>query len=193
MEFLSRVAERVGALSDRERRIVLLGVVAVATTLGYALLVRGPLARLQALARQDPSVSVESIRAEVSRLDATIVDTEAHVVAARDRLFGGLAELPAEKTESYIIERLDAISGRYAVDLVGVNPGPSRSVMSFDEHIYEVEATGEFFALFAWLNELEVELRPLVVNEFGLVPRGEAGGVRLSVRLASYRPTERAS
>ena len=192
-EFFSRCALRAGSLSGRDRLLLVVGTSVLAAGVGYVLVLRTPLVRLQALAREDPSVSVASIQAEVTRLDHAIAATEASVFEAEERLFGGLADLPAEKTESYIIERLDAISGRYAVELMGVDPGESRSVVSFEEHTYEVEANGSFFAVFEWLQELEVELRPLVVNEFGLSPDRTSGGVQLSVRLASYRPAEEAS
>jgi hypothetical protein len=157
---------------------------------GYLYVVKPSLARLQALESGESVATLETLRTETEQTHQAIASTEGLLEGLRAQLYGGPSDLPPEKVESYIVDRLDSISARHAVELVSVKPGEATRVLMFDELLYEVEVKGEFFALAAWLWELEEELRPLVVNGFDLRPVAQGPWVGMRLRLASYRPLE---
>ncbi len=92
--------------------------------------------------------------------------------------------------ESYVIQTLDRISSRHSVELVGVRPLAIGEVLMFDELPYDVEVTGSYLRLWDWLQDMEAELRPMVVNSYELERRSNAAPVSLKLRLAAYRARE---
>lgn len=178
-------------LREARPQTLLMGMAAIAAlTLlaGHLYVVKPSLARIEALETGGTRATVESLRSEAEEADRSIGATQLQLEQLRRRLFGGPSDLPPEKVESYIVDRLDRISARHAVELVSVKPGDAKRVLMFDELLYEVEVKGEFFALVAWLWELEDELRPLVVNGFDMRPTARGAWVGMKLRLASYRP-----
>lgn len=161
----------------------------VLTLLGGHLYVVGPsLTRLRALEGNESRETVQALESEAAEARAEIAASQSVLVELRSQLHGGPSDQPPEKVESYIVDRLDSLSVRHAVELMSVEPGDAQQVLMFDELLYEVEVKGEFLALAAWLGEIEDELRPLVVNGFDLRPSNRTHWVRMRLRLASYRP-----
>jgi Tfp pilus assembly protein PilO len=157
--------------------------------LGGHLYLLGPsLAKFRELESKGPETTLESLTGALADGRLAVTALEGELEQMRERLYGGPADLPIEKTESYIIGRLDRISERHAVELVSVKPGEAKEVLMFDEFLYEVEVKGDFFALVDWLREVEQDLRPMVMNQFNLQPVADREAVSMKLRLASYRP-----
>lgn len=108
------------------------------------------------------------------------------VARLRTRLYGGSSGVPLREMESYVIQSLDRISARHEVELVGVRPREAGQVLMFDELPYDVEVAGSYVQLWRWLQDVETELRPMVVNAYELERKAE-GPVRMSLRLVAYR------
>ena len=157
---------------------------------GYLYVVKPAMARLNALESGGSQVTVANLLAETQETELSIGVTQGELAALNGSLLAGPSDLPPEKVESYIVDRLDGISSRHAVELVSVKPGEAMRVLMFDELQYEVEVKGEFFALVAWLWEVEEELRPLVVNGFEMRPDARGTWIGMKLRLASYRPVD---
>ena len=66
-------------------------------------------------------------------------------------------------------------------------------MLSFTEMPFDVEVTGRYFDLFAWLQDAERELRPMVVKQFQLIPHPQEKLLQMSLRVVSYQPLERSS
>jgi type IV pilus assembly protein PilO len=155
---------------------------------GYLYLLGPSLAKFRELESKGPQTTLANFSKAQADGQLAVAALEEELEQLRKRLYGGPADLPIEKTESYIIDRLDRISGRHAIELVSVKPGEAKEVLMFDEFLYEVEIEGDFFALVAWLREVERDLRPMVVNQFDLKPAAGDEVVAMKLRLASYRP-----
>ena len=169
--------------------LLAMGATIVLTLLaGHLYVVKPSLVRLRSLDAEGGQASVEALRSDASARSVAIEASRAQLEEISGELYGGPSDQPAEKVESYIVDRLDSLSVRHAVELVSVEPGEAQSVLMFDEWLYEVEVEGEFLALAAWLGEIENELRPMVVNGFELRPAQQTPWVRMRLRLASYRP-----
>ena len=105
-------------------------------------------------------------------------------------LHGDMVNTPKNQMESFIIGRLQRISWRNNMELRSVKPGKGAAVHMFEEVLFDVEVAGEYFDLYAWLQELGEELGYVVVKHFSINPMGGAdAGARVKARLTivSYR------
>lgn len=92
------------------------------------------------------------------------------VDALEKQLHGDLAGLPAKEVEAYIIGRLQAISWRNRVDLVGVEPGDGEDIETFRELLFKVRLHGDYFDLYTWLRDLGEELGFIVIKQYEMSP-----------------------
>ena len=109
------------------------------------------------------------------------------------RLHGDMVNMPKNQMEAFIIGRLQGISWHNNLELRAVTPGEGDAVQMFEEVLFDVEVAGEYFDLFAWLQDLSEELGYVVVKQFSIAPEGrEATDTRLAARLTivSYREVD---
>ena len=125
----------------------------------------------------------QGVGAELTRVEAE--------VAALDRtLHGDTANLPEKQFEAFVVGRLQTISWRNNVELLSVEPGAGDTIQTFKESLFEVELSGDYFDLFAWLNDIGHELGFVIVKEWEMrADEDVATNPRLAARLtiASYR------
>lgn len=110
----------------------------------------------------------------------------------RQRLQGDMANLPLREMEAFIIGRLQSISWRNDITLVGVEPAIGDSVEMYREVLFRVELSGDYFDLLEWLADVSAELGFVVIKEFQLnVGEANPDNPRLTTRLliAAYRVT----
>ncbi len=154
---------------------------------GYLYVLQPALRELRELREQGSgALLAEGVVAEVGA--ASIERLEREVEAVRERLYGASGQVAPDRMEAWVINGLDRLSLRHGVQLVSVAPEGPRPVLVFDELPVQVHVQAGYFDLFAWLTDVEQELRPLVVKEFALSGTGEPGRVSLQLRLVSFRP-----
>ncbi|MDH3284776.1 MAG: type 4a pilus biogenesis protein PilO [Acidobacteriota bacterium] len=167
-------------------------VAAVVLTLlaGYLYLLGPSIARYRDLARAGSEEALQTALDSARAGAVAISATESELESIRKALYGGASELAPEKLESFVIDRLDRISVQRDVALMSVKPDESDTVLMFDEFPYDVDVSGDYFAIYEWLQDVEKELRPMIVKQFALDPDGKGGRVKMKLRLVSYRPRE---
>lgn len=172
--------------------IVLLGMLAVAgmTLLGaYLYLFKGDVSEFSRL-RQVRTQSALDVAAQ--EIDGAVLSRmEQHVEKLEAALYGNGSRLSPNQMVPHIIGQLDRLSGRHGVQLLSVKPGDAAKVLMFEEVPFDVAVNGEYFNLFAWLKDAETELRPMVFKQFQILPAGREGQLTMSLRVVSYRPSDR--
>jgi Tfp pilus assembly protein PilO len=123
--------------------------------------------------------------------DAVLADAERELVELRDRLYGEGALVEPAQREAHVIETLDRAALRFGVELTAVAPGRPTEVIVFQEQPYDLRVIGDYFALFAWLGEVQRELRPMTISRLEIAPIPPAR-VELRLRLVAYRRGESA-
>ena len=123
----------------------------------------------------------------------TLAVINQEVIELRDRFQGGSAGVPLQEIESYVIDALHRVSVHHDVSLQGVRPEESEPVLAFEELPYEIDVTGDYFSLFAWFQEVEAELRPMVVKRFEISRSARSEPIRLHMRLVAYRSRDEGS
>ncbi len=124
--------------------------------------------------------------------EAEIVRLSDELKTLRHRLQGDMANLPLRQMEAFIIGRLQSISWRNDITLVGVEPAVGESVEMYREVLFRVELSGDYFDLLDWLADVSAELGFVVIKEFQLnVAEARPKDPRLTTRLliAAYRVT----
>ncbi|MDH3527309.1 MAG: type 4a pilus biogenesis protein PilO [Gammaproteobacteria bacterium] len=129
---------------------------------------------------------VESSKA----LDTELSSLRVEVESLEQQLHGDTAKLPENQLEAFIIGRLQSISWRNNMQLLGVKPGKGNKVHIFEEALFEVEISGDYFDLFNWLQDLGEDLGFVVVKHFTIRPLDQKEtNPRLNAKLTivSYR------
>lgn len=106
------------------------------------------------------------------------------------RLHGDTASLPPKQVEAYIIGRLQAISWRNRVQLVGVEPNEGNEIDTFQELLFDVRISGDYFDLHHWLRDLGDELGFVVIKQYRMTPLDrtiQTPPLSAELTIASYR------
>lgn len=140
------------------------------------------------------SVSSRTALARVVNSSSSIASelTSLHdeVVSLEQQLHGDTVNLPENQLEAFIIGRLQSISWRNNMQLLGIRPGKGNKVHIFEEILFEVEISGDYFDLFNWLDDLGEDLGFVVVKHFTIRPLDQNDtSPRLNAKLTivSYR------
>jgi Tfp pilus assembly protein PilO len=119
--------------------------------------------------------ALQENRDVMAQVTATQVSAESEIArmkeeveALRHRLQGDMANLPVRQMEAFIIGRLQNISWRNEITLVGVEPAIGESVEMYREVLFRVELSGDYFALLDWLADVSAELGFVVIKEYQL-------------------------
>lgn len=119
-----------------------------------------------------------------------IASVRREVDALRKQVAGDMASLPQREMESFVVDRLQAISWRNGVELGALKPAAGIDTSHYSEMLFQIELAGGYFQLVDWLRDLADELGFVVVKEQQLALK-QSGGLKpvLTTRLslAAYR------
>src|SRR5210317_466574 len=101
-------------------------------------------------------------------LDREIDGIEQEIAVLDENLHGDMLDLPERQMEAYVIGRLQEISWRHSVTLIGVRPGTVTTLISLEEMPFTVEVSGDYFDLYAWLQDLGADLNFLAIRHFNI-------------------------
>ena len=125
-----------------------------------------------------------------SNISTEIETLSQEVIAAKRRLRGDMANLPEKEMEAYIIGVLQNISWHNNIKLIGVKPSKGDEIHIFQEILFNVKLSGDYFDLYNWFVEIREDLGFIVIKQLNLSPmRGNESNVPLQMDLtiASYR------
>ena len=100
--------------------------------------------------------------------------------------------LPQHALEAFLIGRLQDVAHRSAIQLESVEPTSGEDIGGVHETLFEIELTGEYATVHAWLRTLRHELVAVVPRELVLAPVDDSPNPRLraTVLAAAYRNVE---
>ena len=105
-------------------------------------------------------------------------------------LHGDLGDLPASRIEAYLIGRLQEISWKNHIRLLGVRPGSGSTLSSLEEIPFDVEVSGDYFDLYTWTQDLAKELGFMAISHFNISPLNSSDispDLKASLTIVSYR------
>ena len=125
-----------------------------------------------------------------SNITTEINSLSEEVIAAKRRLKGDMANLPEKEMEAYIIGVLQNISWNNDIKLIGVKPSKGSEIHIFQEILFNVKLSGDYFDLYNWFVEIREDLGFIVIKQLNLSPmRSNSNDVPLLMELtiASYK------
>lgn len=135
---------------------------------------------------EETLTSGDEITGELTRIRGAVEELE-------QRLYGKGVNHPMKQLEAEIIERLQEVSSREHVQLVGIRPEPKSHLRDFLESPIQVEITGPYQNIGRWLWALSAELGFVVVTEYDMRPVRPLDDslLQMTLTLVSYRSMER--
>jgi len=123
-------------------------------------------------------------------LDGEIENIEKEITMLDRNLHGEMVGLPDRQMEAYVIGRLQEISWKNRVKLLGVRPGTVNTINSLEEIPFDVEVSGDYFDMYAWLQDLGTELGFMAITHFNISSLNSGSttqDLKASLTLVSYR------
>jgi len=133
---------------------------------------------------------LEDVVVNADLMNREIENAEKEITMLDKNLHGEVLDMPNRQMEAYVIGRLQEISWKNSVKLLGVRPGTSNTVTSLEETPFDVEVSGDYFDLYAWLQDLGSELGFLAIRHFNISPLNSGtadSDLKASLTLVSYR------
>lgn len=184
---MERLLTYLGSQSPRTLLLAMAGFLLLLSAQGW-LLVRQPLHDY--LKTRHDRAAMERRAHAPAATPAEIARVERGLAAQQKRLAEANGPVPTGGTIAQVVAKLSAIARRHGVTLQTVKPAGAKHVREFDEAAFEVEVSGAYRALVASMEQVDRELKPLVITQFS-IKRGAAGSMpRLQLRLAAYRLSE---
>jgi Tfp pilus assembly protein PilO len=146
-----------------------------------------------------PLAALRTVRAEQAQLDLAVGDPRALAAqlalleadtAQLAKRFGATPSVAPAQAQVRLVGQLGALAQSHGVSLHGVTPAPDQTVLAFTQSGYDVQASGTYAALLAWMHAVDGAQAGLAVAGFTMRPGDTPGQVVASIRIAAYRPQE---
>jgi Tfp pilus assembly protein PilO len=151
----------------------------------YAL--RAPLAALRAVRAEQATLEIAAgdprlLAAQLAALDA---DTQ-----ALSRRVGGTSARKLAQQAVGLLGEIGTLAQAHGVRLRGTMPVADQQVLSFTQAGFDLDASGNYAALLAWIAAIEHLPAGLSVAGFDMHAADTPGLVDMKIRIAAYRPQE---
>ncbi len=168
--------------------LLLMGAILMLTGLaGYLYVFKKPLSEYRQ-AQQTFTLLQDEITTGIS-LSEQLANTQNSVSQLERQLLGSSPALPINQKIAFVIGRLDSVSVRHKVNLNSVQPGEVAQVFQFQELPFNIEISGSYFSLFAWLQQVEQDLGSIVIKDFAMRSSEAAdNSITMKLTLVSYLP-----
>ena len=113
---------------------------------------------------------LETFETSENTINNQIDEVLAEIKEYQYRLKGDMANLPEKEMEAYIIGVLQNISWENKIKLMGVKPSKGSSIHNFQEILFNVKLSGDYFDLYHWFQEIREDLGFIVIKQINLSP-----------------------
>ena len=108
----------------------------------------------------------------------------------KHKIKGGMVDLPEKEMEAYILGVLQNISWNHNVKLVGVKPSQGSEIHIFQEMLFDVKLSGDYFDLYQWFLALRKDLGFIVIKNMNMNPIREQSNevpLLMNLTIATYK------
>lgn len=133
---------------------------------------------------------LDQVRGDGQNLAQDLEQMQQALHVVRKKLHGDIANLPVRQIEAVIIGRLQKISWQNEMELISVQPGVGQRVQMFDEALFQVNLSGDYFKFYSWLRDLHKELGYVVIKQFEIKPLASVDDephLSVNLTMVSYR------
>lgn len=99
-------------------------------------------------------------------LDNQLAQLGKDVASLRKRLHGDMASLPEKEIESYVIGKLQRLSWKNDIQLIGIEPSIGETIETFRELLFRVNLSGDYHDMYQWLQDASDELGFVLIKHY---------------------------
>lgn len=128
------------------------------------------------------------------QLQKSIDETRSQIKALSLQLHGEAGSMPVNEVEAYLVGRLQELAWGAGIELLGVKPGVSKRVMSFEEISFEVDVGGEYDHIYNWLDEIGNVLGFMLVTNYQMSLTNQQNNktaLNMHVTIVFYRAADK--
>jgi type II secretory pathway component PulM len=159
--------------------------VAAAALWSYAL--RAPLSALRAVRAEQATLEIAAGDPRLLAAQLAALDADTQALASR---VSGAPEHDAARQAVGLLGEIGTLAQAHGVRLRGTAPVADQPVLSFTQAGFELDASGSYAALLAWIAAIEHSPAGLSVAGFDMHASDTPGLVDMKIRIAAYRPQE---
>lgn len=182
------MANLMKAIPLRQIYLLLFALFAFTLLASYLYLLKKPWQSYTSLKRS--RTFMESKVATGGNIDREIQGLQQEVARLQKELHGEGSSIPSQRLIAHNIDRLDRLASRHGVRLEMVKPDAAQTVRMFAEIPLTIRVSGSYFHLYAFLHEVEIELGPMVVKQFDLLPKMANKELVMNLKMVTYVPQE---
>jgi type II secretory pathway component PulM len=161
------------AMPARQLNMLAIGIVAIAVALAWTLALRAPLTALR----------LQQVR--LAGLSAAAAGTGAAPQAAAVSA-AALQPPPAAPAPLDLIAAVSASARAAGLAVGSAVPGPERSVAGLRQQTLDIEASGDYSAILAWLDDIEARQGAVGITHLELRPAPDEPRRQVQLQLATY-------
>jgi len=178
---------KAAAIPARQLHLMAGGVLLVVAAGLWSYALRAPLAALRIVRAEQ--AKLETAAGDPRLLAAQLAALDADTRSLEKRI-GGVAGRSATQQAIGLLGEIDALAQVHGIRLHGTQPAPERQVLSFTQAGFDIEASGSYAALLAWMQAIEQSPAGLSVAGFDMHAAKTPGQVDMKIRIAAFRPQE---
>jgi len=169
--------QSLAAMPARQLNLIAVGTIGIAAALVWTLAIRAPLAALRLQQAQLASFQLASVNAARS---AAMPGAPAASTAA------ALPPAPEPPAPLALIAAVGASARSAGVSVGGAAPGAERSVAGLRQQPLDIEASGSYGDILAWLDEIEARQPAVGITRLTLRPAPEEPRRLVQLQLGAY-------
>lgn len=184
---------KAAALPARQLHLVGAGLLLVVAAALWFYALRAPLTALRAVRAEAAQLALTAGDPQLLSAQLAALDSDNRALA--QGLGAGPAAStapPAAQAQVRLIGSLGALAREHGVSLHGVAPAPDETALSFVRLGVDVDASGPYAALLAWMDAIEHAQPALSVAGFEMHGGAAPGEVAMKIRIAAYQTQETA-
>ena len=180
---------KAAALPARQLHLAGAGLLLIAGAALWFHALRAPLTALRAVRAEQSQLALAAGDPTLLAAQLAVLDTDSKALAKR--LGSGPAQ-PASQAQVRLVGALGTLAREHGVSLHGVAPAPDEMALSFLRLGFDVDASGPYGALVAWMGAIERAQPTLAIAGFEMHAGETPGQVSMKIRIASYQAQENA-
>jgi len=192
---------KAAALPARQLHLAGAGLLLIAGAALWFYALRAPLTALRAVRAEQAQLAQAAgdprlLAAQLAQLAADSRQLEQRLGAGSGQASGpALAQASAQtsaQAQVRLVGSLGALAREQGVTVHGVAPAPDEMALGFMRLGFDVDASGPYAALLAWMNAIERSQPNLSIAGFDMRTGTAPGQVAIRIRIAAYQTQENA-
>jgi type II secretory pathway component PulM len=169
------------AMPARQLNMLAIGVVAIAAALAWTLALRAPLTALRLQQVRLAGLSATAAAAAAATGTGTGAAPPAALASA-----AALQPPPAAPAPLDLIAAVSASARAAGLAVGSAVPGPERSVAGLRQQTLDIQASGDYGAILAWLDDIEARQGAVGITHLELRPAPDEPRRQVQLQLATY-------